>query len=153
MSAPDADGTFGEDMDPQRARDLLDRAAHVGSAARSGAGWPQIACLLGLGALSAMFMVAVYLVAVADERLIWLPMVTMAVWLAILMVVMGAFSRSTKAGFGQRWRAAMTAWGITWVAAILGSTIAWKGELWFTVVAIVALTVVTVAGAVREARQ
>lgn len=151
MSA-DGDARAGE-LDAQRARDLLDRAAHVGSAARSGAGWPQIACLLGLGGVSSMFIVAVYLLTRADERLIWLPMVMMAGWLAILMGMMAVFSRSTKAGFGKRWRTAMTAWGITWAVAIIGSTVWWKGELWFTLAAIAALTIVTVAGAWREARQ
>lgn len=153
MSAPDADGTFGEDMDPQRARDLLDRAAHVGSAARSGAGWPQIACLLGLGGVSSMFIVAVHLLPLTNEGLIWLPMVTMGLWIAILTGVMVTFTRVTKSGFGRRWGTAIAAWAITWVVAIVGSTTLGKGELWFTGVAIVALTVVTVAGAWREARQ
>ena len=62
---------------PDEARALLEQAGRLGSAARSGAGWPPIALLLGLGGLSAMFTVALYLVGRLDERLVWLPMAVM----------------------------------------------------------------------------
>lgn len=140
-------------LDPQQARDLLDRAGRLGAASRSGASWPQIALLLGLGGISAMFAVALYLVVLADEHLVWLPMVVMGLWLGILTAIMLGFGTSTKFGFGHRWRTAMLAWALAWVFTIVGSTVWWRGELWFAIASALLLTVVTSWGAWREARQ
>lgn len=142
-----------EPMDAARARALLDEAGRLGSAARAGASWPQIACLLGLGGVSTMFMVALHLVVGYDTHLVWLPMAAMGVWVAILISVMVAFTRANKTGFGRRWGQAMAAWGITWAVAMVGGTVWWRGELWFTLAAAAALTLVTVWGALREARR
>lgn len=140
-------------LDPGRARELLDQAGRLGAAARSGASWPQIAMLLGLGGLSAMFAIALHLVVIADDRLIWLPMVVMALWLGILATMMLVFGRSTKFGFGRRWRTAMLAWAAAWVFTIVGGTVWWKGQVWFALGSALLLTVVTAWGAWREARQ
>lgn len=144
---------MSDEVDAARARQLLQEAGRLGAAARAGASWPQIACLLGLGGVSTMFVVSLPLVVMADERLIWLPMVAMAVWLAILITVMVVFSRASKSGFGRRWGQAMGAWAVVWVVAVLGSTVWWKGQLWFAVTAGAALTLITTWGAWREARQ
>lgn len=141
------------DLDPQQARDLLDQAGRLGSAARAGASWPQITCLLGIGGVSAMFAVAAYFVVRSDEHLIWFPMVVMGVWVAILITVMLRFARATKAGFGRRWGQAMGAWAVAWVVTVVGSTVWWRGELWFAIASAALLTLVTAAGAWREARQ
>lgn len=142
-----------EPIDAARARELLNEAGRLGSAARAGASWPQIACLLGLGGVSTMFVVATYLVVHLDEHLIWFPMIAMGVWVAIPLTVMIVFTRASKAGFGHRWRQAIGGWGITWVVTVLGSTTWWKGELWFAITACLALTAVTTWGAWREARR
>lgn len=142
-----------DDMNATRARELLDEAGRLGSAVRAGASWPHIACLLGIGGVSTMFIVSLHLVIRLDERLIWFPMSAMAVWLAILITTMVVFSRASKAGFGRRWQQAIGAWSVTWVIAIVGGTVWWPGELWFAIAAGVAVTVVTVGGAWREARQ
>ena len=47
----------------------------------------------------------------------------------------------------------MGAWALVWVVAMLGGTVWWKGQLWFTIAAALALTLVTTAGAWREARR
>ena len=138
---------------PDEARALLEQAGRLGSAARSGAGWPHIALLLGLGGLSAMFTVALYLVGRLDERLVWLPMAVMFLWLAILISTMVVFNRATKAGFGRRWGQAMGAWSVAWIITVIGSTVWWKGELWFAITSALLLTAVTAWGAWREARQ
>ena len=56
---------------PDEARALLEQAGRLGSAARSGAGWPHIALLLGLGGLfdNAWFFVAAPVAAFATDRL------------------------------------------------------------------------------------
>lgn len=138
---------------PDEARDRLDEAGRLGAAARSGASWPQVALLLGLGGVSSMFMVAMTFVVRVDERFVFLPMVLMLVWIGILSLVMLVFTRATKVGFGRRWRRAMRAWGLTWVVAIIGGTVWWQGEIWFAVAAAVALTLVTVIPAWNEARR
>ena len=140
-------------LDPQQARDLLDQAGRLGSAARSGASWPQIACLLGIGGVSAMFAVALYFVGHTDGRLVALPLVVAGVWFAILITVMVRFARATKAGFGKRWGQAMAAWTVAWVFTVVGSTVWWVGELWFAIASAALLTLVTTLGAWREARQ
>lgn len=137
---------------PDEARALLEQAGRLGSAARSGAGWPHIALLLGLGGLSAMFTVALYLVGRLDERLVWLPMAVMFLWLAILTVMMVVSNRATKAGFGGRWRTAMLVWAAAWVFSVVGGTVWWRGELWFAIASALLLTAVTTWAAWREAR-
>lgn len=142
-----------EPVDPQQARELLERAGQLSAASRSGAGWPQITMLLGLGASSSMFMVALHLVMLADERLVWLPMVIMLLWLAILSVTMLGFARATKVGFSRRWWTVILVWGVVWVVSMLGITVWWPGQLWFAVTAALVLTVVCTFGGWREARR
>lgn len=138
---------------PDEARNLLHQADQLGAAARSGASWPQIALLLGLGGVSSMAMIAMPLVAQINERLVAIPMLAMLVWIGIFTTVMVVFNRATKAGFGRRWRRAMLSWGLTWVVCIIGSTVWWKGEIWFSLVAAAALTLVTIIPAWNEARR
>lgn len=140
-------------LDAARARELLNEAGRLGSASRSGASWPAIGTMLGLGATSSMFMVALHLVTLSDEGLVWLPLVVMGVWLAILIGTMTVFTRATKAGFGRRWTQGMLAWSVVWVLSIVGGTVWWPGQLWFTLASIAALTVVTAATAWNEARR
>ncbi|MDO5533057.1 MAG: hypothetical protein Q4F65_00195 [Propionibacteriaceae bacterium] len=138
---------------PQQARDLLDQADRLGAASRAGAGWPQISLLLGLGGLSSMLAVSLYLVVLIEPSLVWVPMAVFGVWLAILTATALTFTRATKVGFGGRWRTAMMAWTFAWLFTVLGTTVWWRGELWFALVAAGLLTVVTTLGAWREARR
>lgn len=144
---------MNDHINAARARELLDEAGRLGSAARAGASWPHITCLLGIGGVSTMFIVSLYLVTRLDQRLIWFPMGAMAVWLAILIATMAVFNRASKAGFGRRWLQTIGAWSVTWLIAIMGGTVWWPGELWFAIAAGVAVTVVTAGGAWWEARR
>lgn len=144
---------MSEQLTPDEARDLLGKADQLGAAAQAGASWPQIALLLGLGGVSSMAIIAMTLATNLNKLYVFIPMGFMLGWLGILTIIMIVFHRVTKVGFGRRWRRAMLAWGITWVVAIVGSTVWWQGEMWFAVVAALALTVVTVIPAWNEARR
>lgn len=144
---------MSEQLTPDEARDLLGKADQLGAAAQSGASWPQIALLLGLGGVSSMAILGMTLATGTNRLYMFIPMGFMLAWLGILTVIMLAFHRVTKVGFGRRWRRAILTWGLTWVVAIIGSTVWWQGEIWFAVVAAVALTVVTVVPAWTEARR
>lgn len=58
-----------------------------------------------------------------------------------------------KVGFGRRWAQTMGAWGILWAVTMFGTTRLWKGEVWFVIVSIAALTALTTWGAWREVRR
>ncbi|MFT3876761.1 MAG: hypothetical protein QM708_10135 [Propioniciclava sp.] len=138
---------------PDEARRLLEQAGQLGAAAQSGASWPQIALLLGLGGVSSMAVIAIWLVLLVDVRLLFIPMLAMLAWTGILLTVTIVFTRATKAGFGRRWLRAMLIWGLTWTFCMIGGAVWWKGEIWFTVASALALTLVTVVPAWKEARQ
>lgn len=139
-------------MSPEEARALLAQAQQRGDATRSAASSAPSAFLLALGAMSSMFAVAMHLLTLTDEHLVWLVMAVFLPWLAILIIAMVTSVRYVKTGFGRRWTLSMSAWGIVWVGVVLGMSLLWKGELWFTLTAVIALTAVTVWGAWREAR-
>lgn len=138
-------------MSPQEARALLTQAQQRSDATRSGASLVPSMFLLTLGAMSSLFVAMMHLLTLTDERLVWLPLAVFFPWMAILIIAVAASTRYVKAGFGRRWMLAMGAWAVVWAVAMLGMN-GWKGELWFTLASIVALTVVTVGGAWREAR-
>jgi hypothetical protein len=137
--------------DREQAQELLSRAGQLGTAATSGAGWPQLAMLLGLGAVSSMFVI---LMGTGAGRDIYLPvMFTMFAWVAILIVTGVVFSRSSKAGFGKRWATTMFAWGILWGVAILIGPNFFAGQPWFFITMAALITAVTTAGTWIEARK
>ena len=70
-----------------------------------------------------------------------------------LLIAFVAFHRSTKTGFSRRWLQVMATWGALWLLVTPGMTILWRGELWFALTGIGAITAVTTWGAWREARQ
>lgn len=147
------DPTPSTDIDAERARELLDQAERADSATRSGASLGPSAFLLALGAQCSMTVVAIHLLGLTDQRLFWLVMAVLISWIGILSAAMLTSIRYVKAGFGRRWVRTIIAWGILWTMTMVGTTSIWRGELWFTVVSIVALTVLTIWGAWREARQ
>ncbi len=139
---------MSDQMDPRLARELLEQADSAGATARAGASWPHIAGLLGMGAASSLALVAL---AYVPPALTWLPMMLLFVWIGALLAFGGVFGRSIKHGFGRRWRTTMLAWGVVWALGVVGVTWLFAGQLWFLVVASVALTVVTLVGAWVEA--
>ncbi|PHP53507.1 hypothetical protein [Actinomyces ruminis] len=139
-------------LSPQQARDLLRQADHLGAATASGAGIPYAFFLLGLGSLCSMLTIAIYLVNLTEERLILLPLSVFLIWFAALIAAMIMTVRVSSLGFTRRWRVSIFSWVAVWGVAVFGSTLIWSGELWFTVLAVLALITVTVWGALREVR-
>lgn len=142
-----------QQLDAAQAQALLMRAERLGASTRSRAIVAPSLFLLALGCLCSMSLVALHLASLADERLIWLPLAVSMLWMVVLLIAFGVFQRSTRAGFAARWIQVMTTWGVLWLLIILGMTMLWRGELWFTLAGIGAITLVTTWGAWREARQ
>lgn len=137
----------------QAARELLQQAGRLGAAARTGASWPHITMLLGMGAISSLSLISFWLVGRFDESLIAIPLIAMLIWLGIFMAVMLAFGRSTKRGFGKRWIAFMSIWAALWtIGVLLGTTIA-INQLWFTLTIASAITLNSAVGAWVEAKK
>ena len=137
--------------DRDKAQELLTRANQLGAATTSGAGWPQLATLLGLGAISSMFVI---LMGTGASEAVFTPvMITMFIWLAILLATGIVFGRSAKTGFGRRWTTTIATWAILWVTAMLGGPLLFDGQFWFYVVIAALITIVTTAGAWIEARK
>ncbi len=138
-------------LSPSAAQNLLNEAGRLGAASRSGAGWPHIAMLLGLGAISSMSLLAFWLVGQVNESLIWIPMLGMFSWLGIFMAVMLYFGRSTKQGFTVRWGICIGIWAVLWgIGCVVGLNF-FADELWFFAATAAAITITTVAGAWTEA--
>ncbi len=135
---------------PEEARALLDQAARADSTAKSGASWPQIAILLGMGGASSLALPALIYI---PEELRILPMLLLMVWIGALLVFSFIFGRSVKHGFGKRWMMTMGLWGIIWIGGISGASWVFPGELWFVAVASAGLTIVSLGGAWLEARR
>lgn len=138
---------------PHEARNMLAQAGQLEASVHSTASWAHVTMLLGLGAISALSLVAFGLVGKFDESFVFYPMLSMFVWLGIFMVTMFLFGKSTKVGFSTRWRAYMALWGVLWVAGVLGTTTLFAGQMWFAVLAAALITVATTACAWSEARR
>ena len=138
-------------LTPAAAQNLLSEAGRLGAASRSGASWPQITMLLGLGAISSISLLAFWLVAQVDESLIWIPMTALLVWLGIFMATMFHFGKSTKAGFTRRWLLYIAVWAVLWAVGCFIGLFFFKDDLWFFAATAVAITIATVWGAWTEA--
>ncbi|MFT3945297.1 MAG: hypothetical protein QM705_15950 [Ancrocorticia sp.] len=135
---------------PEEARALLDQAARADSTAKSGASWPQIAMLLGIGGASSLALPAI---AYVPKEIMVLPMILLGVWIATLLAFSFVFGRSVKQGFGKRWSITMGLWTIVWIVGVSGASWEFPGRIWFVVVASAALTIITLVGAWLEARR
>lgn len=131
------------------AQQLLDRARALGASTTSGASWPHLTMLMGLGAISSMFLV---LMGTGAPQSTYLPvMFTMFVWLAILIVTGIVFARNAKVGFGKRWVTTMAAWGVLWIIAMIAGPFFFEGQFWFFLLMAALITAVTTAGTWVEA--
>lgn len=140
-----------EPLTPAAAQKLLNEAGRLGAASRSGAGWPHIAMLLGLGAISSMSLLAFWLVGQVDESLIWIPMTGMLIWLGIFMATMLHFGKSTKRGFTARWGVYIAVWAVLWGIGCIVGLFFFSDDLWFFAAVAAAITIATVLGAWTEA--
>jgi len=134
---------------PEEARIMLDRVGQLGAGATAGASWPHIATLLTMGAATSMGTLAMGLTTGTGYVIATLAMI---VWVVVSITFMLAFGRSTRIGFKKRWPAYMVAWGIAYVIAILLASGSNGQNIVGAVVGAVLIAVVTVAGAVIEAR-
>lgn len=138
----------------EQAKALLDQAGQVGSSVRSGASWPAISFLLGLGAVSSMGIIAFTYARLAPGAPIALPAVLMGVWALILMGTVFFFTRTNKRGFGLRWAIYMGLWGALWFAGMMLPAFGlFQGEVWFAGLVAALLTAWTTSCAWYEARR
>lgn len=135
---------------PEQARALLAQASQAEATTRSGASWPQIAGLLGLGASSSLALPAL---AYVPSDLVALPVILMMLWVVASLVFMMVFGRSVKHGFGKRWVITIVTWGVLWGVGVFGTSTWFVGETWFLVASCALLSVVTLIGAWIEASQ
>ncbi|KQO00983.1 MULTISPECIES: hypothetical protein [unclassified Arthrobacter] len=142
-TAPDAD----------QARRLLAQADQIGGSVRTGAGWPQISLLLGLGAISSLGVIALAYAAQIPGASIVLPMGAMLVWLAIFVTMALVFAQTAKRGFGARWGLYIGGWSVLWVAGIILAGSVFVGDLGFAAAHAAALTLLTAGCALYEARR
>ncbi|WP_298255489.1 hypothetical protein [uncultured Arthrobacter sp.] len=150
-----SDTTVSNSPTAEQAKAMLDQASHLGASIRSSASWPAISCILGLGAVSSMALIAfTYANQIPGLSLI-LPMTVMGTWIIILLATVLLFSRSAKRGFGTRWAIYMGVWSILWAAGMGLSLagIAFANEPWFTGLLAGLITFSTTACAWYEARQ
>ena len=134
---------------PEEARIMLDRVGQLGAGATAGASWPHIATLLTMGAATSMGTLAMGLTTGTGYVIATLAMI---VWVVVSITFMLAFGRSTRIGFKKRWPAYMVSWGVAYVIAILLVSGSNGQNIVGAVVGAVLIAVVTVAGAVIEAR-
>ena len=147
------DTTIPSPPNADQAQALLDQANQVGASIRSGASWPAISFLLGLGAVSSMGIIAFTYARLAPGASVALPMVFMGAWLLILTGTVLLFNRTSKRGFGIRWGVYMGLWGALWFAGMLLSGFTFPGELWFAGLMAALLTGSTTTCAWYEARR
>ena len=134
---------------PEEARALLDRSNQVGAAASAGVSWPYVATLLSLGAATSMGTLAMSLT--TDLRFL-IAMLAMLAWVVASLTVMMTFGRATRLGFKKRWRLSIGAWAVAYVVAIALASTSQGDDLVGGVIGAVLIAVVTITGAVVEAR-
>ena len=147
------DTTIPSPPNADQAQALLDQANQLGASIRSGASWPAISFLLGLGAVSSMGIIAFTYARLAPGTSVALPIVFMGVWLLILTGTVLLFNRTSKRGFGIRWSVYMGLWGALWFVGMLLSGLTFPGELWFAGLMAALLTGSTTTCAWYEARR
>ena len=137
------------DPTPDEARVLLDRVGQLGAAATAGASWPHIATLLTLGAATSMGTLAMSVTTGVGYLAVTIAML---VWVVVSIVLMLVFGRATRLGFKKRWPAYMIAWGLAYVFAVLMSAGGDGQHLLGGAIGAGLIAIVTVSGAVIEAR-
>lgn len=147
------DTTTSGQPNAQQAKALLEQANHVGGSVRSGASWPAISALLGLGAVSSMGIIAFTYARLASDTSATLPATFMGVWALICLATALFFTRTNKRGFGLRWGLYMGLWGALWFTGMMLSGFIFQGELWFAGLMAALLTISTTSCAWYEARR
>ncbi len=144
---------MSEPMSAEQARGMLQEANQLGMSTRSGAGWPQITMLMGLGAISSLSLISFGLVAGIPDASVTVPMIAMLIWLGIFMGTGLYFGRSVKKGFGARWGLYIGIWAVLWTMGTLLGGLVFEDQMWFYVLCAALIAVTTTACAWYEARR
>ena len=134
---------------PDEARLLLDRVGQLGAAATAGESWPHIATLLTMGSATSMGTLGMSVTTGPGYVAVT---IAMCLWVLMSILFMVAFGRATRLGFKKRWPAYMIAWGLAYVFAILMASGGEGHNLVGGLIGAALIGVVTITGAVIEAR-
>lgn len=121
----------------------------LGAAATAGASWAHIATLLIIGSATSMGTLAMSLTTGAAYVI---ATVAMMIWVFIAIIFMIIFGRATRIGFKKRWPAYMVAWAIAYGIAIVIASSSAGENLVGGIIGAGLIAIVTVTGAVIEAR-
>ena len=126
----------------EEAANLLRQAETALTHARGNAGWPTITAQMSLGAAT-----SVYLLASRDTQFDAVSFIGMMVWVLAPLILVVAFAKVAKNGFGIRWGVYMAVWALCWSISMFFPTAAVRVPL------AVVIAVASFVGALVEARR
>lgn len=126
----------------EEAANLLKQAETTLTHTRGNAGWPTITAQMSMGAAT-----SVYLLASRDTQFDAVSFTGMMIWVLAPMILVVAFAKVAKNGFGIRWGLYMAVWGLCWSISMFFPTAAVRVPL----AAVIA--VASFVGALVEARR
>ena len=126
----------------EEAAGMLQQAETTLTHTRGNAGWPTITAQMSLGAAT-----SVYLLANRDINFDAVSFIGMMIWVLAPMILVVAFAKVAKNGFGIRWGLYMAVWGLCWCISMFFPTAAVRVPL----AAVIA--VASFVGALVEARR
>ena len=126
----------------EEAAGMLQQAETTLTHTRGNAGWPTITAQMSMGAAT-----SVYLLASRDTQFDAVSFTGMMIWVLAPMILVVAFAKVAKNGFGIRWGLYMAVWGLCWCISMFFPTAAVRVPL----AAVIA--VASFVGALVEARR
>ncbi len=126
----------------EEAAGMLQQAETTLTHTRGNAGWPTITAQMSMGAAT-----SVYLLASRDTQFDAVSFIGMMVWVLAPMILVVAFAKVAKNGFGIRWGLYMAVWTLCWSISMFFPTAAVRVPL----AAVIA--VASFVGALVEARR
>ena len=127
---------------PEEAAGMLQQAETTLTHTRGNAGWPTITAQMSMGAAT-----SVYLLASRDTQFDAVSFIGMMVWVLAPLILVVAFAKVAKNGFGIRWGLYMAVWALCWSISMFFPTAAVRVPL----AAVIA--VASFVGALVEARR
>ena len=127
---------------PEEAAGMLQQAETTLTHTRGNAGWPTITAQMSMGAAT-----SVYLLASRDTQFDAVSFTGMMIWVLAPMILVVAFAKVAKNGFGIRWGLYMAVWALCWSISMFFPTAAVRVPL----AAVIA--VASFVGALVEARR
>ena len=134
--------TTHPDPTPEEAVDMLRQAETTLTHTRGNAGWPTITAQMSMGAAT-----SVYLLASRDIDFDAVSFIGMMIWVLAPLILVVAFAKVAKNGFGIRWGIYMAIWTLCWSISMFFPTAAVRVPL----AAVIA--VASFVGALVEARR